>query len=42
MTGYSFHPDALTDLDEIWNYIAGDNPAAARGRFPGSWQRSKG
>jgi toxin ParE1/3/4 len=22
-------PDAITDLDGIWDYIAGDNPAAA-------------
>ena len=29
MTGYDFHPEALWDLDEIWNFIANDNPAAA-------------
>jgi toxin ParE1/3/4 len=29
MTGYDFHPEALSDLDEIWNFIANDNPAAA-------------
>jgi plasmid stabilization system protein ParE len=22
MTGYDFHPEAETDLDEIWEYIA--------------------
>jgi plasmid stabilization system protein ParE len=27
--GYDFHPEALIDLDEIWEYIAKDNPAAA-------------
>ena len=29
MTGYDFHPDAEVDLDEIWEFIAKDNPAAA-------------
>jgi plasmid stabilization system protein ParE len=29
MTGYGFHPDARDDLDEIWDYIATDNPDAA-------------
>ena len=29
MSGFVFHPDALTDLNEIWEYIAADNPAAA-------------
>lgn len=29
MTGYAFHPEAQTDLDEIWNYIADDAPNAA-------------
>lgn len=29
MAGYALHPEALTDLDEIWEFIAGDNPAAA-------------
>ena len=29
MTGYDFHPEAVLDLDEIWEFIAGDNPAAA-------------
>jgi plasmid stabilization system protein ParE len=26
--GYDFHPEAETDLDEIWEYIAADNIAA--------------
>ena len=25
MTGFDFHPEALTDLDEIWDFIAVDN-----------------
>lgn len=25
MTGYDFHPEAALDLDEIWEFIAGDN-----------------
>lgn len=29
MTGYDFHPEAVVDLDEIWDFIAGDNPTAA-------------
>jgi toxin ParE1/3/4 len=29
MTGYDFHPEAVVDLDEIWGFIAGDNPNAA-------------
>jgi antitoxin ParD1/3/4/toxin ParE1/3/4 len=29
MTQYAFHPDARDDLDEIWDYIAEDNPDAA-------------
>ena len=29
MTGYEFHPEAETDLDEIWEYIAADNARAA-------------
>jgi plasmid stabilization system protein ParE len=28
-TGYEFHPEAETDLDEIWEYIAADNIDAA-------------
>jgi len=30
MTGYAFHPEARNDLDEIWEFIHADNPAAAR------------
>jgi plasmid stabilization system protein ParE len=29
MTSYAFHPEAFADLDEIWEYIAGDNIDAA-------------
>ncbi len=29
MSGYAFHPDAVADLDEIWEYIARDNVDAA-------------
>ena len=29
MTGYAFHPEALLDLDEIWDFIAKDNLDAA-------------
>ena len=29
MTRYAFHPDALRDLDEPWEYIAQDNLDAA-------------
>jgi len=29
MKGYELSPEALADLQEIWGYIAGDNPAAA-------------
>ena len=29
MTGFDFHPEALADLDEIWDFIAVDNLEAA-------------
>jgi toxin ParE1/3/4 len=29
MTGYDFHPEAVVDLDEIWDFITADNPDAA-------------
>ncbi|MGB2621093.1 MAG: type II toxin-antitoxin system RelE/ParE family toxin [Candidatus Acidiferrum sp.] len=29
MSGFVFHPAALADLTEIWEYIAADNPGAA-------------
>jgi plasmid stabilization system protein ParE len=25
MTGHDFHPEAVVDLDEIWDFIATDN-----------------
>ena len=28
MSGFVLHPDALTDLAEIWEYIAADSPSA--------------
>ncbi|MGD0568891.1 MAG: type II toxin-antitoxin system RelE/ParE family toxin [Candidatus Sulfotelmatobacter sp.] len=31
MTGYDFHPEAVADLDEIWDFIAVDNPNTADG-----------
>ena len=29
MSGYAFHPEAFTDLDQIWEYIAERNVDAA-------------
>ena len=29
MSAYALHPDAYADLEEIWEYIATDNVAAA-------------
>lgn len=29
MTNYKFTPQAITDLFDIWSFIANDNPAAA-------------
>jgi toxin ParE1/3/4 len=29
MSGYALHPEAFTDLDDIREYIAEDNPGAA-------------
>ena len=29
MTGYAFHPEALLDLDEVWEFIAKDSLDAA-------------
>ena len=29
MSGFSLHPDAITDIEEIWEFIAADNLDAA-------------
>lgn len=29
MSGFALHPNAFTDLDEIWEFIAADSVAAA-------------
>lgn len=29
MTGYDFHPEAVADLDEVWDFIAADSIDAA-------------
>jgi len=29
MTGYAFHPEAEADMNDIWEYIAAENSAAA-------------
>jgi toxin ParE1/3/4 len=29
MSGFALHPDAVTDIDEIWEFIAADNLDAA-------------
>ena len=29
MSGYAFHPEAFTDIDQIWEYIAEQNIDAA-------------
>ncbi len=29
MTGYAFHPEALVDLDEVWEFIRADSLDAA-------------
>jgi plasmid stabilization system protein ParE len=29
MIGFVLHPDALTDLNEIWEFLAADSPGAA-------------
>jgi len=31
MSGFAFHPGALADLEEIWEYIAADSLEAADG-----------
>lgn len=31
MNGFAFHPEAVADLDEIWDYLAPHNLAAAAG-----------
>lgn len=29
MTGFQLHPEAYTDIDSLWEFIAEDNPDAA-------------
>ena len=29
MTGWDFHPEALADLDEIWEFVSADDVDAA-------------
>jgi plasmid stabilization system protein ParE len=29
MSGFALHPEALKDLEEIWEFIAADNSSAA-------------
>lgn len=29
MSGYAFHPDAFTDIDQLWEYVAEHNIDAA-------------
>jgi plasmid stabilization system protein ParE len=29
MSGFVLHPEALVELEEIWEFIAADNPDAA-------------
>ncbi len=29
MSGFTFHPDAVSDLDDIWEFISADNLDAA-------------
>jgi len=50
MTAHGFHPEALVDLDEIWEFIRTDNLAAAdraiagnpiRHSYPGSISSSR-
>jgi len=39
MSGFVLHPDALADLDEIWEFIAGDNLTAADGVLEEIYER---
>ena len=34
MSGFVFHPGALTDLTEIWEYIAADDPTLPTAFLP--------
>ena len=42
MTGYAFHPEAITDLDHVYEYIAADNPDAADRRIADILARIRG
>ncbi len=35
MSGFVFHPEALADLEEVWEYIAADNLKPKPGMKPG-------
>ena len=37
MIGYGFHPEASVDLDDIWEFIAADNLAAANKVMEDIW-----
>jgi plasmid stabilization system protein ParE len=41
MSGFVLHPEALTDLGEIWEYIAADNPKAADRVLEEIYRRSR-
>jgi plasmid stabilization system protein ParE len=40
MTGFALHPEAFTDIDDIREYIAQDNPDAAGRMIKGDLRRN--